>query len=135
MNRTRPPLTNEPLNREYIFILLARPRYYSLFIHGLLRRLLRYTDWIGGRRWASVTLSYELIRRVQSSGTLSPYQFHGASPINWTGSIPSIIICATTPCPDPFFEKIHYSKILSPRSMRRVYFVSHTSPHNHIITP
>jgi len=85
--------------------------------------------WVWGRgnrsRWASVTLSYELISRVQSSGTLSPYQFHSASPINWTGGS-SIIV--HNPLLDPF-KKIHYSKILSLGLMRRVYFISHKSAH------
>lgn len=81
-------------------------------------------------RWASVTLSYELISRVQSSGTLSPYQFHSASPINWTGG-PSIIV--RNPLLDPF-KKIHYSKILSSGLMRRVYFISHKPAHTHTHT-
>lgn len=103
--------------------------------YGLLRRLLRYTPCEAlGRgyrsRWASVTLSYELISRVQSSGTLSPYQFHSASPINWTGGS-SIIV--RNPLLDPF-KKIHYSKILSLGLMRRVYFISHKPAHTHTHT-
>lgn len=103
--------------------------------YGLLRRLLRYTpcERLGRgyrSRWASVTLSYELISRVQSSGTLSPYQFHSASPINWTGGS-SIIV--RNPLLDPF-KKIHYSKILSLGLMRRVYFISHKPAHTHTHT-
>lgn len=102
MDCTRPP-TNEPSSREY-FILLALLRHHSLRIHMGFYVDYCVTDWIGGRRWASVTLSYELICRVQSSGTLSPYQFHGASPINWTGS-PSIIVCSNNPLPGSPFSK------------------------------
>lgn len=79
---------NMSVIEPWIFILLARLRYYSLHM-GF------YVDYCVidriGDRWASVTLIYELISRVQSSGTLSPYQFHGAAPINWTDS-PSIIV-------------------------------------------
>lgn len=117
--------------------------YYSLHMGFYVDYCVIYTDiqWIGlamrgelgeGWRgwWASVTLSYELICRVQSSGTLSPYQFHGASPINWTGSSsPSIIVQhPLARALDPF-KKIHYSKILSARLIRWVYFISHKPAH------
>lgn len=110
MECTRPPTI---MSRRTVNIYFISPASILFPSYGLLRRLLRYRPDRGcmdgrGNVWGwgcSVGVChFELRAYLPSSklrNSLSPYQFHGASPINWTGS-PSIIVHSRPLVLDPF---------------------------------